>query len=44
MAVRNNNINTKISVDASGASKSTTKFFKDIRKGQDKVTKGGYQP
>tara|TARA_R110001606_G_scaffold384658_1_gene547692 strand:+ start:14347 stop:17037 length:2691 start_codon:yes stop_codon:yes gene_type:complete len=41
MAVRNNNINTKISVDASGASKSTTKFFKDIRKGQDKVTKGG---
>lgn len=41
MAVRNNNINTKISVDASGASKSTTKFFKDIKKGQDKVTKGG---
>lgn len=41
MAVRNNNINTKITVDASGASKSTTKFFSDIRKGQNKVSKGG---
>ena len=41
MAVRNNNINTKITVDASGASKSTTKFFSDIRKGQNSVKKGG---